>query len=434
MTNKFIYTLLLIAMAVSTSAKRNHPENPEKDKKVPLNNYSHEVILQWNEIAQQTMAGPTYNPLLASRILAMVHIAMHDALNGIEPMYETYVLSREERKAEPVAAASAAAHGVLAGSFPDKKQQLDKALEEMLKKVKDGNAKTRGLTLGTEAANAILKMRYDDGAFANPVGQANNPPQPGLYQHVPPMLLLYAPSWTTMKTFGLSSPSQFRVAAMPALNSMAYAEAFLEVKRKGAKVNSTRTTEETFIAKFWYELSEIGWNRVAITAAKDAKMGLLATARLLALVNIALADSYTAGWDSKFHYNFWRPYTAIREAAADNNNLTMEDASWEPLMDTPPVHDYPSTHSVLGSAAATVLNYIIGSNVGFTMTSTTAEPANATRTFKSFTQAAIENGDSRVWAGIHFRFSCEAGLKQGEDIGNWVISNHLKPRNNSKGM
>ena len=135
---------------------------------------------------------------------------------------------------------------------------------------------------------------------------------------------------------------------MPALTSKEYAEDFNEVKRIGAKESSTRTAEQTFIAKFWYEFSEIGWNRVTVTAVRDANLDLVTTARLFALVNMGLADSYTAGWDSKFYHNFWRPYTAIRAASRDNNDQTSEEAAWEPLMNTPPVHDYPSTHSVLG--------------------------------------------------------------------------------------
>ena len=146
---------------------------------------------------------------------------------------------------------------------------------------------------------------------------------------------------------------------------------------------------------------------------------------------MALADSYIAGWDSKFHYDFWRPYTAVRAAATDGNDNTPEDASWEPLMNTPPVQDYPSTHSALGNAAATVLNKLVGSSVGFTMTSTSADPFNSTRSLTNFSQAALENADSRVFAGIHFRFSCEKGLELGQDIGDWILSNHLKPKGNN---
>jgi hypothetical protein len=166
-------------------------------------------------------------------------------------------------------------------------------------------------------------------------------------------------------------------------------------------------------------------------AATDKKLDLISTARLFALVNMAMADSYIAGWDSKFHYNFWRPYTAIRAAETDGNENTLADVNWEPLMTTPPVQDYPSTHSTLGNSAATILTQIIGANTGFSMTSTSADPANSTRTFATFAQAATENADSRVLAGLHFRFSCDEGLALGKKVGQWMLDHQLKPLSGS---
>jgi hypothetical protein len=155
-------------------------------------------------------------------------------------------------------------------------------------------------------------------------------------------------------------------------------------------------------------------------------LGLLETARLFALVDMALADAYVAGWDSKFHHNLWRPYTAIRNAHIDGNDETSEDQQWEPAMPTPPVQDYPSTHSALGNAAATVMAGMLG-ETPFSMTSPTAMPGNGARSFTGFRQAADENADSRVKAGIHFRFACDAGQEMGDKIGQWLLGNHLKP-------
>lgn len=398
-------------------------------KAPPFQNHSNAIVIHWNTVAYETMLEPAYDPMIASRVFAMVHIAVHDALNGIAPYYETYSLQEQDELADPVAAVSAAAYTVLVETFPGRKEHLDAALAEALKQVNAGEAKERGLALGTKAGRAMFDLRKDDGAFADPIAEVNNPQEPGKYQAVPPMLFVYAPFWATLPTFALKSPDQFRATAMPAIGSVEYTENFNEVKLKGVKKNSTRTDEETFVAKFWYEFSEIGWNRVTAVAASDNNLDLLSTARLFALVNMALADSYIAGWDSKFHYDFWRPYTAIRAAATDGNDHTEADLQWEPLMDTPPVQDYPSTHSMLGNAAATVLNALVGSNKGFTMTSTTADPAGSTRTFENFTEAARENADSRVLAGIHFRFSCDKGLELGREIGEWTLSNLLKPIN-----
>ena len=214
---------------------------------------------------------------------------------------------------------------------------------------------------------------------------------------------------------------------MPALTSQEYATAFNEVKTLGKLNSVTRTPDQTAYSKFWYEFSEAGWNRVARTVVINKKLNLLEAARLFALVDMAIADAYTAGWESKFHHNFWRPYTAIRKADIDGNNATAVDAGWEPSEPTPPVQDYPSTHSALGNAAATVLAKVLGDNTAFTMSSPTAFPAGSTRSFQSFSQAANENADSRVMAGIHFRFSCVAGQELGNKIGAWTVANHLKP-------
>ena len=173
-------------------------------------------------------------------------------------------------------------------------------------------------------------------------------------------------------------------------------------------------------------ISDIGWNRIARTEASNCNLGLYATARMFALLNMAMHDGYTAGFDSKFYYKFWRPYTAIHAAATDGNDQTKANLNWEPLLPTPPVPDYPSTHSVVANAAATVLTYFFGDNTDFSTTSTTSSPSNVVRHFKSFKQAANENADSRVMVGIHFRFSCDAGQKMGNNVGQWTLNNHLK--------
>lgn len=389
-----------------------------------------DVVLQWDEVAYQAFGGAAYqHSLMASRINAMVHIAMHDALNAIQPNYATYAFTGKDPRANLIAAATTAAHTVLLHEIPAKKGFLDSALHQTLSTITDGDAKIRGINLGKEAAQTIIAARSDDGSAGNPLAPVLPSDIPGVYQAVPPFDFYFAPYWENVKLFGLQRKDQFRSVPPPALNSDAYTAAFNEVKETGKLNSAIRSADQTAYAKFWYEFSEAGWNRVVRIVAVNKKLNLIETARLFALVDMAMADAYIAGWDSKLHYNFWRPYTAIRKANFDGNDQTNEDLLWEPEQPTPPIQDYPSTHSALGNASATVLALVLGDNTSFTMASPTAVPSGGTRSFTSFSQAAKENADSRVMAGIHFRFACEAGLELGDKIGNWIAGNFLKPLN-----
>jgi hypothetical protein len=402
------------------------------------NNYPHgdtellsnEVVLKWNEVAYQAFGGANYqHSLMASRINAMVHIAMHDAINAIHPKYETYTFEGKAVNANPIAAAASAAHTVLLHEIPASKGLLDSALQQSLAAIPEGVTKTNGIQVGKDVGDAILINRENDGSAGNPVVPVPVSPVAGAYQPVPPFDFYFAPFWENIKLFGVKNKDQFRCPPPPALTSDVYTAAFNEVKERGKKNSPIRTNDQTAYAKYWYEFSEAGWNRVARVVAVSKKLNLYETARLFALVDMALADAYTTGWDSKLHYNLWRPYTAIRNAEKDGNNQTTADKEWEPEQPTPPIQDYPSTHSALGNAAAVVMANILGDATSFTMPSPTAVPTGGTRSFTSFSQAAKENADSRVMAGIHFPFACEAGLELGKNIGNWITSNHLKPLN-----
>jgi len=200
------------------------------------------------------------------------------------------------------------------------------------------------------------------------------------------------------------------------------------VKAIGEATSPDRTADQTYATMFWEEYSDRGWNRVACVVAADQDLGLQSTARLFALLNMAVSDAYVAGWDGKFYYDFWRPYTAIRAAETDGNPDTAADADWATTIETPPVQDYPSTHSAAGNAAATVLAHVLGDETSFTFSSTSVDPDSPTRSFPSFSAAADENADSRVWGGIHFRFACDAGQALGDQVGAWTLANALQPQ------
>lgn len=391
---------------------------------------SNKVVVEWNEIAFNAFGGPAYqHVLMASRVYAMTHLAMHDAINAVQLKYARYSFNGNNNSADPVAAAASAAHTVLLHELPARKPYLDSALLATLSSIPDGEEKTKGIELGIDAANAVVAARTNDGSATEPFVAVPPSQTGGVYQAVPPFDFVFAPGWVSVKPFSLQTKDQFRPAPYPALTSDTYAAAFNEVKEVGMKNSTVRTSDQTSYARFWYEFSEIGWNRIARVVAQNKNLDLYESARLFALLNMAIADAYTAGWDAKFHYNFWRPYTAIRNAAVDGNAGTNAVADWESAEPAPPVQDYPSTHSALGNAGAMVLARLLGDQNTFTITSFTAVPAGSQRSFTSFSQAANENADSRVRAGIHFRFSCEAGQELGTKIGNWTVDNHLRKIN-----
>ena len=415
-------TVSLIILSILSSCSKNTV--PQK----AVSSRSNQVALQWNELAYHAFGGTSYqHSLMASRINAMMHLAMHDALNAIESKYSRYAFNGHDAGADPIAASVTAAHDVLVNEIPEKKSFIDSAWEFTMSTVPGGLAKEKGIALGKLAAQAVLNKRVNDGASGDVFGQIPPSTTPGVYQAVPPFNFVFAPHWEDLKLFSLDRKDQFRPLPPPSITSETYTKDFNEVKTNGMLNSTTRSANQTAYAKFWYEFSEAGWNRVARVVASVKNLNLLETVRLFALVDMAIADAYTAGWDAKMYYNFWRPYTAIRNASTDNNDLTNADPEWESSEPTPPVQDYPSTHSALGNAGATVLARILGDNFSFMLTSPTAVPAGSSRSFTSFSQAANENADSRVQAGIHFRFSCKAGQELGNEIGNWTVDKHLKP-------
>jgi hypothetical protein len=201
------------------------------------------------------------------------------------------------------------------------------------------------------------------------------------------------------------------------------------VKAIGNIASTTRTREQSEIAKFWYEDSPLGWNRIANTVVREQRLDAWEAARAFSLVNFAMADGFIAGFDAKYRFRFWRPITAIHGAAADGNPLTQPDANWRPFLTTPPVPDYPSTHTVLGTAAAEVLAELFGDDVRFSATSLTLP--GVTRHFKGFSTAARENGLSRIYAGIHFPHAVHDGHRQGRSVGQ-AVAEALEPIEGAK--
>ena len=377
---------------------------------------SADEVLRWNLLATDESAAASTDPLTESRKFAILHVAMHDAINSIEPRYELYRAGSSGEQGSTVAAAAAAAHEALCELFPAGRSAFDAALEQSLRSVKDASAAERGAAAGRKAARAVLEARRTDGAD-RAVTYAPAAKR-GAYRPTPPDFTpAFMAQWGEIEPFVLRTPAQFRPAPPPPVDSDR-ARLDLEVVRTiGAATSTMRTEEQSEISRFWYENSTQGWNRIARVVAEAQGLDLHESARLLALVNLAMADGFIAGFEAKYHYAYWRPATAIRAAG---------DTEWLSDLVTPPVPDYPSTHTVLGAAAAQVLARFFGTDfVAFRMTSG-APYAGITRGFFGFSDAARENGASRVLAGIHFPTAVAEGYRQGEAVGDYVFDHALQ--------
>ena len=386
----------------------------------------------------------------ATRTLAMVQVAVHDALNAISRRYDAYYFEGSaDAGASPDAAVAAAAHTVLVGvvsSFGTPAQKgaalvlVEQAYSASLARVTDGPARNKGVAVGRAAGTAMLALRKDDGAtrdaaYTPGMGAGKWRPHPNPTPPNPPIANpdvargfgpSSVPNWGNVTPFTLLSSSQFWLPGPPALTSPTYARDFNEVKAVGGKVSTVRTADQTEIARFWFE-GPGNWNTIARAVATTRKLDAADSARLLALMNLAMADSYIAGWKIRYVYDFWRPITAIREGDNDGNDATAGDPTWDSHQNTPAVSDYPSTQSTFSAAAAVVLASVLGGDQA-TFTVTSGKPFEGlTRSFTSFSQAARESADSRIYAGIHFRSACEDGLGLGRKVGQRTVALYLQP-------
>jgi len=416
------------------------------------------AVITWNNNAAAAALGaclaPANNPLHESRMYAMMHIAIHDALNAIDRRSRPYVLKHVHvRGASPAAAVAAAARGVLVPLLRQLPAPFSdcvtgaKVVEGVQAKyaaaigaIPSGPAKTLGLAVGRAAAAVILAARTADGSdtplFDNAYPQGT---APGEYRFTPGSDFAFAPGWAEVTPFVLNAASQFRPGPPYAVTSKRYATDFREVKRlggDGVTTPSARTADQTQVALFWVESSPLRWNRIARTVATSKGLDLWQDARLFGLLNMALADGYVATFDTKYKaYNYWRPVTAIQNAATDGNPATKADPTWTPLVTTPPIPDYDSGHSVEGAAAAQVLKQFFGTDhVRFQACSytlppgqTCTDPSPVLRQYTTFTQAADENGLSRILVGFHFRKAVKAGIVHGTKIGAWAVDRFLQP-------
>lgn len=415
-----------------------------------------DAVIAWNanagEAAVAACIAPVDNPLHESRLYAMTHIAIHDAVNAIRRRSQPYAYSgRAPAHASAEAAVAAAARGVLVPVLqqlppPFGQECIDRGVGSVeadyaaaIAALPAGPATTAGIALGEAAAGAIVALRAGDGADTLLIDEGY--PQgtaPGEYRFTPDRPFAFAPAWGEVTPFVLRDGAEYRPGPPLDVGSRRYAEDLREVKALGGDGQVTptvRTAEQTEIAYFWLESSPLLWNRIGRTVADSQRLDLWESARLFGLLNAAMADGYVGSFDTKYHYPYWRPVTAIREAAMDGNPRTTADPTWTPLVTTPPIPDYDSAHAVEGGAAAAVFRRFFGTDrIAFSTCSlllpagsTCDDPSPVLRHFRSFSQAAHENAVSRIYIGFHFRDAVRTGVRHGTKIGDATVSRLMQP-------
>jgi hypothetical protein len=383
-----------------------------------------DVVTDWNLTTLQ--AASALNPQRQHRVAAMVHAAVHDAVNSVNPRYKAYAVRvSPSGEASIEAAAVQAAYGVLIRLLPGQAAALDAARSASLSTIPDGPAKEEGLAVGDAVAAQTVALRSTDGS--NVDGTYVFGSGPGEYQRTPPTFGNPAvPAWGFVKPFVLNRGDQFRPEGPPSLDSDEWAADFNEVKRLGSVDSPERTAEQTEIALCGAEPALPTWNRVARSVSAQKQTGLVENARLFALLNLAMVDATIACWDSKYTYRFWRPVTAIPLADTDGNDDTEADPAWTPLRPTPLHPEYPSAHSCVSNAAAKVMTSFFDNRTAFS-TATSTCPAGVVRHYDSFQALADEIGDSRIYIGFHFRSSIRDGAHLGHHVGNWTFRRSLQP-------
>jgi hypothetical protein len=414
-----------------------------------------DAVTAWNanagKAAVAACISPANDPLHESRLYAMMHVAVHDALNAIDRRSRPYAfdtrvpawVSRQAAVAKAARDVLVAVIGQIADPFPPECAQAGIASVEAdygnaLAGIPPGLARTAGIRVGRAAAAAILALRQNDGSDT-PLIDPSFPQgtSPGEYRFTPGNTFAFAPGWGNVTPFVLNHSAQFRASPPREVTSHKYTADFNEVKALGGDnvtTPSTRTAEQTEIGLFWLESSPLAWNRIARDVSSRRGLDLWENARLFGLLNLSLADGYIASWESKYHYNFWRPVTAIQLADTDGNPDTVADPAWTPLQPTYPMPDHDSAHSVQGGAAAEVLQEFFGhDHIAFSACSLTlppgstcTDPSPVFRSYASFSEAADENGLSRILVGIHFRRAVEEGIQHGRSIGHRAVKLFLR--------
>ncbi len=400
------------------------------------------VVRDWTTTSNDPFPGRivTSAPPIVAYNLALIQTAMFDAIASIEGGYTTYLTHEPApTNTSSIAAAAAAAFEVAAALYPNAREMSvwQATLYESLQFESDSPARQRGIDYGALVAARVLQSRQGDGSAQ----VVDYTPQltPGTWNRtVPGSLPPLLPHWGQVRPLAVPDITEFRPGPPPSLDSVDYARDVDEVMRLGRIDSQFRSSEQTAIAKFWSDGGGTAtppghWNHIAVEVGLSQQQSLIKNARMLAILNLTLADAGIASWDAKYHYDLWRPIDAIRQADQDGNVATQADANWLSLIVTPPFPTYTSGHSTFSGAAATILTNLFGDQVAFASRSDghsglTQKPLSTieVRHFTNFHQAAMEAGESRILGGIHYRFDSTAGLSAGNALAQSIVDGWLE--------
>ena len=379
------------------------------------------VITDWDEKAVAVVTPMT--PYTAQRVMGMVHIAMFDAVNSIERRFRPYLvqLPADPTTSKEAAAASAAA-AVLATIDSKTAGEMKGALATYLASIPDGAAKSDGLKLGEAVAARIVEARANDGADAPDDYRPRT--TPGVYVPTP---ITAASAWPNVKPFAMTQGSQFRPDPPISLKSEEWAADFNELKDYGGKSSAKRSAQQTEIARFWLMVGPPAYHPFARNLVTAKQMNVGDSARFMALVAVGLNEALISVFDAKYHYNFWRPITAIRNGDIDDNPATDREATWQPIDNTPMHPEYPCAHCILSGSVAGVVKAVFGTAEIPEIAVTSATAPGVTHRWTNMATFTDEVANARIWSGFHYRFSTRVGTEMGLQIGEYVVKNVMQP-------
>jgi len=383
-----------------------------------------DVVTDWNLTALRLTQAVDAPGGVQARALAMMHVAMSDAINTVQNRYTRHIATEPlVPNVSAEAAAASAARTILVQLLPKQTDAIEQAYTASVKTIPDSPAKTQGVALGERIAKAVIADRATDGAS---VPDTYRPlTSPGVWVPTTPPI---TEQFARARPWVLKSANQFRPGPPPQLTSAVYARDYNETKDLGGVQSKARTAEQTDTVRFW-RTPNLGpaWQAAARQFATQKELSLAESARLFALLNMATANSFIVDWDAKFTYNFWRPITAIRNGDQDGNDATERDAGWSPLAPTPMHPEYPSQASISAGVSLGILEAVLGKNPAGSFTATDIADPKRTRTVGSLAAMAEEHRNVRVWGGIHFRNSLNVAQGLGSQIADYLVESTIKP-------